>query len=179
MCTGVIVASSPAAHDALRTVPHRGLGTPVIGTLADGRLLWAISSSGGCGCDLFREEVDHGMTYEEVRLKTIESREQRYRRKGWSEAKIARALRDAKLGAEHRTVEEGPVGLRTDAGRFFEVVLEHDAAAEIVVHYFSGSYAIMLEGFMQLPGRVVPRGEDVAWCREITTDVRYRIGASK
>jgi hypothetical protein len=179
MCTGVIVASSPAAHDALRTVPHRGLGTPVIGTLADGRLLWAISASGGCGCELFREEADHGESYEARRLKSIAAREQRYRRQGWSEAKIARALRDAKLGADHRTTEEGPIGLRTDAGRLFEVVAGHDAGAEMVVHSFSGSYEIMLDEFMRMPGQVVPRGEEAAWCREIRMDVRYRLGASK
>lgn len=180
MCWGVMIVSNRAAYDVARTVSGLGLGTRLIGSMENGRLLWTITASSDCdeecGCELFRERVafwDPAVHRREI----VEARERRYRRQGWSEAKIARALRDAKLGADRPF--ENSVGLRPDAGRVFETVTLKDDDAEILLHFFTGSFNVMLESFAQFPSRALQTGLGSAWCEEVEPNIWYRLESAR
>jgi hypothetical protein len=81
---------------------------------------------GFCSCDLY-QDTDEGMR---PRRK---ARARKYRRKGWSEAKIERALQQAQ-----DAYDEKPVGLREDVIRYLDAMVNAGGVVGVLLHFFNG-----------------------------------------
>jgi hypothetical protein len=97
-------------------------------------------TSGGCSCDLFRRNSVELPSPDPERLR------KRYEKRGWSAAKIERALKDA--SHSHRALSSF-VGLRADVRDLLaELVARHGEVA-VVVHFYHGD--VDAERFEPLP----------------------------
>jgi hypothetical protein len=86
--------------------------------------------SGGCSCDLYRSPNDPIDTADE-----IEKRRRKYQKKGWSQAKIERAI----ASCSRRDLERDAfAGLRPDVRSLVADVAEQASELAIIVHWYSG-----------------------------------------
>ena len=89
-------------------------------------------TSGGCGCDLYIPIEQRPAHDEQVR--SSERRRDRYRRMGWSEAKIDRAMQDAASARELQPKSE-PAGFRPDVRQWLLRCTE--ATGGIILAYYN------------------------------------------
>ncbi|CAN5916667.1 hypothetical protein BH11VER1_BH11VER1_21990 [soil metagenome] len=81
-------------------------------------------TTGGCSCDLYR---DPKSPFEDSELLI-----KQYRKKGWSEAKIQRALESRKQTASHAR------GLRADVLELMEDLVKSHGEIRIALHWYAG-----------------------------------------
>ena len=120
-------------------------------------------SSGGCSCELVAGAVRRLDDSEAQALR------RRYRRKGWSQAKIERALSDADAARQRN-----PSGEK--ARRFAELLgelLEHFGELKLFAHEYSGSFEH--EALEILARRDVERAELHALLQELPFDTLLRL----
>jgi hypothetical protein len=104
-------------------------GNSVRDALPHGAALLDITD-GGCSCSFYRSEMKRE-PWSESSLRA------RYARKGWSDAKIARAV-DAKLAAHARRAGGG---VQRQFCRSIEVLVAGGALVALVSHHYSGLFA--------------------------------------
>ena len=84
-----------------------------------------IVTSGGCSCDLFAGEKE-----EDEHEKTIKKLRRKYKRKGWTESKIERAISQA--------ISAKAVGLRDDVRYFLSDAFKQTKVMRIIIHWYNG-----------------------------------------
>lgn len=87
-------------------------------------------TSGGCSCDLYRETAGK----EENEKDCIERLTRKYVKKGWSDAKIQRAIGSRAT----KSKRDDFVGLRQDVRDLVAAMVERTPRIGIVVHFYSG-----------------------------------------
>jgi hypothetical protein len=100
---------------------------------------------GVCSCDLVKPRKRRPAAAQHPRLHA------QYDRKGWSEAKIARALADRKA-ARDRQLKRGTEPAR-DLIKLLQILAARPGGVRVVVHFYSGSFeseAIQLAGATSL-----------------------------
>ncbi len=86
-------------------------------------------SATGCSCRLFKDQREDM----ERRDRTIAARRRRYNRKGWTSARINRALSQAVGDHIRRGAEPG---LRADIRMFLADLAEHVGQVAVLVHWY-------------------------------------------
>ena len=87
-----------------------------------------IVTTGGCSCDLFSEEPE-----EDEQEKRISKLRRKYKRKGWSDAKIERSISQAISAAQ----APRKAGLRDDLRFYLSDVIEELNEMRIVIHWYN------------------------------------------
>jgi hypothetical protein len=85
-----------------------------------------ILTTGMCSCDLYSAPLD-----EETRKEHDSKLKQKYKKKGWSELKIQRAIADANAAVKRK-------GLRDDARELIARVADESKKVYVFVHMYSG-----------------------------------------
>ena len=137
MCYFITVAAVGSTAEALLNVRSRGLDVSpytnryLSRQLPEGSRTFALTS-GGCSCGLYRGDPPNDEQDQEV-LKRLRTK---YQKKGWSQAKIERAIGDP----EHRLRQRQPfVGLRPDIRSLLADIAEQYGELAIVIHFYSGN----------------------------------------
>src|SRR5271169_3095019 len=87
---------------------------------------------GGCSCSLYLEPQ-----YVEARARGEAQLEARFRSKGWSEAKVARALQDHRASTVRKA---RPAGFVTPVLAYFASVLEISPVLHFIVHHHHAGF---------------------------------------
>ena len=139
MCWFVTVGVTPAGVEAIERLGSRrgalhvqtSSNAHVARIFGDGAVMFEVTTESGCSCDLYLgDEADRGW---DKRARA------RHRRRGWSEAKIARAIeasRTAKVAAAGRDRESRPRRV------FHDAVREHVRTfgrIRVFAHFYRGS----------------------------------------
>lgn len=121
-------------------------------------------TSGHCSCDLYHNSVDTTRSLDNG----LEKLESQYERKGWSKAKIKRALADVKRGKPVRN-EATFLGLRSDIIQFVESFCSTSKSTiQLLVHYYSGNIEKEQFEFSEV---MVPRSQIAQFSLELPEDV--------
>ncbi len=135
MCYFITVSVPRTKEDILKSNIPRGLSIfecsnpSIIEYLPKDYSLYYLIT-GMCSCDLFSEENN-----EEDIQKTEKKLIKKYRKKGWSENKIKRAITQS---LSHATSNKSKAGLRDDAKMFLADIATKAGNIKIIVHMYSG-----------------------------------------
>lgn len=176
MCWAIMISSNLETRERLVADPgaeltvHRLDPSPT-----PGRSFAVITERGGCGCELYclmHEILDSALSWEHE----LDQRRKRYRSKGWSEAKIKRAISTANQDHNRTQAKRGSfAGVRIDAGTLIRRAVELDPTAELVVHMAGGDNRDDLPMFDILEPTELRVGPDDEWCAAVAPDIRYRL----
>jgi hypothetical protein len=134
MCYFITVGVPASGADALASAVPRAMAlgrthnqsvTEQMGTEYDAFVL----TSGMCSCSLYSERNTPLVRKE----KKLDVMRRKYKRLGWSEAKIARALKQSE---EHGPGPTGFVGLRDDVRALLASVAEQVEKLAVVAHWY-------------------------------------------
>ena len=98
------------------------------GYLPDDHSMFYVTS-GMCSCGLFQTPEDPQRSIDKIRQKY---QKHKYKKRGWSEAKIERAVQD-----KIRTMKHGPGGLRPTLRHKLRDFVQSTDSLYIVVHWYS------------------------------------------
>lgn len=177
MCWATFISTTVAGQDAVSSRAWPSLRLRVVGSIGGtGRILWTLESLKGCGCDLYREPLDWKTDQRESdRVLTL--READYRKRGWSESKIQRALASARSQVKHR-VESGDSTPQGPAARVRDLVMSTvhaDPNAELVV-VFGPNENRLLRNYLEIPSQSILLHPDGSWASFVRPETRYSFG---
>jgi hypothetical protein len=158
MCYFLTVAVPESGTASLEEAVPRGLALLPLANASITRHLpkkWRqfALTSGMCSCDLF-----HGSLADRSQESHAETLRRKYKKEGWSETKIRRALAQADRALRVQALK-GPAdfqGLRPDLRDLLARVVNDTGELAIVVHFYGGS--IETEKFPVQKGPLVPPG---------------------
>ena len=162
MCYFITIGVPPEHGETLRRLVPRGLrvepsqNTSIAKAVGDGHGLFVITS-GGCSCGLYRSAPD-GDAYDDIREREARLRK-KYANKGWTDAKIQRAI-----GSAHPVASSGFVGLRDDACALLAQLAREAGRVGVVVHFYSGRVedeTIHLGAVQSMTAAAIECGEQV------------------
>ena len=126
-------------------------------------------TSGMCSCDLY---VKPGIQPPETPTEELRTR---YRKRGWSEVKIDRAVSQATAKSE--IVQPAFSGLRADVAAGVVAVAQSEGSIALVVHWFSGD--VETEGFAVSPGPRLRGADFYAAAESLPADTLVWVDAAK
>lgn len=135
MCHLLTIGVSDYSGDPKEIFRAQGLDTAppanpyVRAALPDGAVLFDVTKS-GCSCSVYRGS-DLGSVFDESAERA------RYARKGWSNAKITRAVETKRIAHERRP----PDLLRQQFCRGVELIRHAGASIALISHNYSGLFA--------------------------------------
>lgn len=135
MCYFLTILTPANAGAALRDMIPRGLE---LSTQENGSLRGAIGNrysagvltSGGCSCDLYHRAAQAGAHSEADLIAKFSAR-------GWSQAKIERALRDRSAHSA-RTSQSAFTGLRPDIVELIQQAVDELTVVGVYAHFYRG-----------------------------------------
>jgi hypothetical protein len=148
MCYFVLVGFSPEARSIARgllksTCHLRETTNPsVLGALPAGWHAGYLADE-MCGCDMYADPAtEDAPLARDERLATFRRKHSKpkYRKRGWSDAKIERAIHQMKEDAAHRP-STALRGIRIDVRRSIAELAQAAGSVRTLVHFFSGSVA--------------------------------------
>jgi hypothetical protein len=174
MCWATFIATTVAGHDAVSSRAWPSLRLRVVDSIGGtDRILWTLDSLKGCGCGLYREPPDWNAEQRDLN-RVLTLREADYRKRGWSESKIQRALASARSQLRHRaescdSTPQGPVA------QVREVVLSTvhaDPNAELVV-LFGPNETRLIRNYLEMPSQTILLDQDDSWASLVHPNTRY------
>ncbi len=133
MCYFITVSVPNNEAETLRSKAPRNLhliesNNPSINQHMPENYISYIVTTGGCSCDLFSEGPE-----EDEQEKRISKLRRKYKRKGWSDAKIERSISQAISAAQ----ASRKAGLRDDLRFYLSDVIEELNEMRIVIHWYN------------------------------------------
>ena len=136
MCFFITIAVPDQFTDQVRDHLRSGYGVSkadnrsLSGYLPDDHSMFYVTS-GMCSCDLFQEPVDIRKSIDKIRSQYAKPK---YRKRGWTKAKIERAVQD-----KIKTMKHGPGGLSLALRHKLSDIVRLTNSLFIVVHWYSGA----------------------------------------
>ena len=135
MCYFITIGIKEDAADELRQIVPRGMRIDKSSSAWLSQLMgegWRqfVLTSGGCSCDLYREAA----AADEDEAGRIDRLTRKYVKKGWSDAKIQRAIGSR----ASKPKRDDFVGLRQDVRDLVMAIIQQTPKVGIVVHFYSG-----------------------------------------
>ncbi len=175
MCYFITVGVPESNSNALDKHVPRGMhiarveNPSLLSQMGDGFATYLLMS-GGCSCDLFGESHhDPAERCEEQEHMAQERRRRKYEKRGWSKAKIERAIGQARGDPE----AEPLVGLRRDVQRLLGEVAINAGEVAVVIHWYEQD--VEESQFTCTQGPVVPAQDALEGRLQLECDEILRI----